>query len=194
MLESVVRFQHAQHTSGPCHPRRSCVPGQPVELLQLPFGGKELHFVLVNPLFEAPTAQMRAVLPKEVPMKSMINNCCQGGSLVRWRLCVSLASTRFESSCGLIGLIVVIMHGTVAPCWRLLSRDFCRRLIYQGAKGAEQALRYRSDASWGGASTPRETLARLPLPSTPSWSRPSSFSSSSAYTHATGQPVGHYLC
>jgi homoserine kinase len=54
-----------------------------VELLQLPFGGKELHFVLVNPLFEAPTAQMRAVLPKQVPMKSMINNCCQGGSLVR---------------------------------------------------------------------------------------------------------------
>lgn len=26
--------------------------------------------------------QMRAVLPKEVPMKALINNCCQGGSLV----------------------------------------------------------------------------------------------------------------
>ena len=39
--------------------------------------------MLVNPVFEAPTAEMRAVLPKEVPMKSMINNCCQGGSLVR---------------------------------------------------------------------------------------------------------------
>ncbi|KAF5843026.1 GHMP kinase, partial [Dunaliella salina] len=25
---------------------------------------------------------MRAALPKEVPMKSLINNCCQGGSLV----------------------------------------------------------------------------------------------------------------
>ncbi|KAG2435308.1 hypothetical protein HXX76_007383 [Chlamydomonas incerta] len=62
---------------------RSCRPGEPVELLQLPFPNPErLHFVLVNPKFEAPTAQMRAVLPKETPMKSMINNCCQGGALV----------------------------------------------------------------------------------------------------------------
>ncbi|KAG2483320.1 hypothetical protein HYH03_017821 [Edaphochlamys debaryana] len=62
---------------------RSCKPGEPVELLQLPFPDPDrLHFVLVNPCFEAPTAQMRAVLPKEVPMKAMINNCCQGGALV----------------------------------------------------------------------------------------------------------------
>ncbi|GAX85505.1 hypothetical protein CEUSTIGMA_g12921.t1 [Chlamydomonas eustigma] len=61
---------------------RSCKPGHPVQLLQLPFSRDDLYFVLVNPLFEAPTAEMRAVLPKEVPMKSMINNCCQGGSLV----------------------------------------------------------------------------------------------------------------
>ncbi|EFJ45216.1 hypothetical protein VOLCADRAFT_94379 [Volvox carteri f. nagariensis] len=62
---------------------RSCKPGEPVELLQLPFtAAEELHFVLVNPRFEAPTAEMRAVLPREVPMKSMINNCCQGGALV----------------------------------------------------------------------------------------------------------------
>ncbi|GLI59812.1 hypothetical protein VaNZ11_001779 [Volvox africanus] len=62
---------------------RSCKPGEPVELLQLPFAAADrLHFVLVNPCFEAPTAEMRAVLPKEVPMKSMINNCCQGGALV----------------------------------------------------------------------------------------------------------------
>ena len=72
----------------PCPPLsiapRSCKPGHPVQLLQLPFSkSEELHFVLVNPVFEAPTAEMRAVLPKEVPMKSMINNCCQGGSLVR---------------------------------------------------------------------------------------------------------------
>ena len=66
---------------------RSCKPGHPVQLLQLPFSkSEELHFVLVNPVFEAPTAEMRAVLPKEVPMKSMINNCCQGGSLVRLRV------------------------------------------------------------------------------------------------------------
>jgi len=61
---------------------RSCTPGKPVELLQLPFSNDNLWFVLVNPVFEAPTAEMRAVLPKQVPMKSMINNCCQGGSLV----------------------------------------------------------------------------------------------------------------
>lgn len=61
---------------------RSCKLGSPVELLQLPFNRQDLYFVLVNPVFEAPTSQMRAVLPKEVPMKSMINNCCQGGSLV----------------------------------------------------------------------------------------------------------------
>ena len=55
-----------------------------MELLQLPFAAHDsLHFVLVNPRFEAPTAEMRAVLPKEVPMKAMINNCCQGGALVR---------------------------------------------------------------------------------------------------------------
>ena len=56
-----------------------------MELLQLPFSRPDLYFVLVNPLFEAPTAMMRAALPKEVPMKSMVNNCCQGGSLVSAR-------------------------------------------------------------------------------------------------------------
>lgn len=62
---------------------RSCKVGEPVQLLRLPFAAADkLYFVLVNPKFEAPTAEMRAVLPKEVPMKSMINNCCQGGSLV----------------------------------------------------------------------------------------------------------------
>jgi len=38
--------------------------------------------VLVNPKFEAPTAEMRAVLPKMVPMVSAINNSAMGGSLV----------------------------------------------------------------------------------------------------------------
>jgi hypothetical protein len=38
--------------------------------------------VLVNPLFEAPTKQMRAVLPRDVPFKSMIHNSTQGGALV----------------------------------------------------------------------------------------------------------------
>lgn len=59
---------------------RSC---DPLELVRLPFGGSEpLYFVLVNPLFEAPTKQMRAVLPRDVPFKSMIHNSTQGGALV----------------------------------------------------------------------------------------------------------------
>ena len=58
---------------------RSC---EPLDVQQLPFPG-ELHFVLVNPKFEAPTAQMRAALPKMVPMSASISNCSQGGSLVR---------------------------------------------------------------------------------------------------------------
>lgn len=56
----------------------------PLELLRLPLGpeAESLWFVLVNPKFEAPTAKMRAALPPTVPFKAMINNCCQGGSLV----------------------------------------------------------------------------------------------------------------
>ena len=38
--------------------------------------------MLVNPVFEAPTAEMRAVLPASVPMASAIRNCAMGGSLV----------------------------------------------------------------------------------------------------------------
>lgn len=57
---------------------RSC---DPLDIQRLPFDG-DLWFVLVNPRFEAPTAEMRAVLPKEIPMKQVINNCAMGGSLV----------------------------------------------------------------------------------------------------------------
>lgn len=57
---------------------RSC---DPLDIQRLPFNG-DLWFVLVNPKFEAPTAEMRAVLPKEVPMKAVINNCAMGASLV----------------------------------------------------------------------------------------------------------------
>ncbi|KAK9828815.1 hypothetical protein WJX72_002252 [[Myrmecia] bisecta] len=57
---------------------RSC---SPLDIQRLPFPG-DLWFVLVNPKFEAPTAQMRAVLPKEVPMSASIHNCAMGGSLV----------------------------------------------------------------------------------------------------------------
>lgn len=41
-----------------------------------------LYFVLVNPVFEAPTAKMRAALPKEVPFKSLVHNSTHGGALV----------------------------------------------------------------------------------------------------------------
>lgn len=54
----------------------------PLDLEPLVYGGGDLWFVLVNPVFEAPTKQMRAVLPAEVPLSSAIANCCAGGSLV----------------------------------------------------------------------------------------------------------------
>lgn len=57
---------------------RSC---SPLDIQQLPFPGK-LHLVLVNPKFEAPTKQMRAALPKHVPLSSSVKNCSQGASLV----------------------------------------------------------------------------------------------------------------
>ena len=57
---------------------RSC---NPLDIQQLSFPG-DLWFVLVNPVFEAPTAEMRAVLPKQIAMSSAIHNCAMGGSLV----------------------------------------------------------------------------------------------------------------
>ena len=59
--------------------RRSC---NPLDIQRLSFPG-DLYFVLVNPVFEAPTAEMRAVLPRQVAMTSAIHNCAMGGSLVR---------------------------------------------------------------------------------------------------------------
>lgn len=55
---------------------------KPLDIRQLLFAKGDLYFVLVNPKFEAPTAEMRAVLPKMVPMLSAINNSAMGGSLV----------------------------------------------------------------------------------------------------------------
>ena len=54
---------------------------KPLDLERLESGGP-IWFVLVNPKFEAPTAEMRAVLPKMVPMASQIHNAAMGGSLV----------------------------------------------------------------------------------------------------------------
>lgn len=54
---------------------------KPLDLERLESGGP-LWFVLVNPKFEAPTAEMRAVLPKMIPMASQIHNAAMGGSLI----------------------------------------------------------------------------------------------------------------
>ena len=60
-------------------PCRSC---RPLDMQRLAFPG-ELWFVLVNPVFQAPTAEMRAMLPAEVPMASAVHNCAMSGTLVR---------------------------------------------------------------------------------------------------------------
>eukprot|EP01018_Ginkgo_biloba_P028758 Gb_40854 [translate_table: standard] len=55
----------------------------PLDLISLPFPiDKELFFVLVTPAFEAPTKQMRAVLPKHITMKDHILNSSQAAALV----------------------------------------------------------------------------------------------------------------
>ncbi|CAD7694738.1 unnamed protein product [Ostreobium quekettii] len=54
---------------------------RPLELHRLDFPN-DLWFVLVTPVFEAPTAKMRAALPKLVPMPKVINNCSMGAALV----------------------------------------------------------------------------------------------------------------
>lgn len=56
----------------------------PLDLVRLPFQGS-CKFVLVTPKFEAPTREMRAALPAEVPFKSMISNNIAGGTLVRFK-------------------------------------------------------------------------------------------------------------
>ena len=60
----------------------ACRSVKPLDIQQLLFAKGNLFFVLVNPKFEAPTAQMRAVLPQVVPMAAAINNCAMGASLV----------------------------------------------------------------------------------------------------------------
>lgn len=63
-----------------------CRSMDPLELLQLSYPGN-LWIALVTPKFEAPTAKMRAVLPKTVSMKSFVKNSTMGGALVgMWKL------------------------------------------------------------------------------------------------------------
>jgi homoserine kinase len=55
-----------------------------LQLLQLRYGGapSDLWFCLVTPVFEAPTREMRAALPKEISMKTHVANCAAGAGLV----------------------------------------------------------------------------------------------------------------
>ena len=77
---------------------------QPLDLQQLLFAKGDLYFVLVNPKFEAPTAEMRAVLPKMVPMTSAIHNSSMGGSLVS-------PKAHTESFAGLLNTLRETPHG-----------------------------------------------------------------------------------
>ena len=56
----------------------------PLSLVPLAFGGpaSSLWFVLVTPVFEAPTREMWAALPKALPMKLHVENAAAGAGLV----------------------------------------------------------------------------------------------------------------
>lgn len=88
MLKQSTGVVHTYPTPCACWVRHasalllSCRSLQPLDLQQLLFAKGDLYFVLVNPKFEAPTAEMRAVLPKMVPMTSAIHNSSMGASLV----------------------------------------------------------------------------------------------------------------
>ncbi|CAL5221110.1 g3243 [Coccomyxa viridis] len=94
---------------------RSC---NPLDIQQLTFPG-DLWFVLVNPVFEAPTAEMRAVLPKQVAMSSAVHNCAMGGSLVAGILQGSamLIGKALDSDC-----IVEPVRGPLIPGFAAVKR------------------------------------------------------------------------
>eukprot|EP00899_Mesostigma_viride_P014409 jgi/Mesvir1/2296/Mv19332-RA.1 len=62
----------------------------PLDIIQLAYGAaapkgtapSDLYMVTVTPLFEAPTKEMRAVLPKEISMKEHVKNSGQAAGLV----------------------------------------------------------------------------------------------------------------
>lgn len=60
---------------------RSCAPLDLEFITPFPLG-KPIWFVLVSPDFEAPTAEMRAALPLDVPLESAIHNGSMGASLI----------------------------------------------------------------------------------------------------------------
>eukprot|EP00983_Pelagomonas_calceolata_P106095 1159199-Pelagomonas_calceolata.AAC.2 len=83
---------------------RSCTPGEPLQLLQLPYGGKDnLYFVLVNPVFEAPTKAVGPVF--ETPKDK-----------AQWQ-------------CQSTGFVLILQHphvGLASVCiWRHAPSAFC---------------------------------------------------------------------
>ena len=70
------------------HCLRVCRSADPLDLRHLVSANPlKMRFVLVNPVFEAPTREMRAALPADVPFKQLIGNSVAGGSLVRSQTC-----------------------------------------------------------------------------------------------------------
>ena len=68
-------------------PTQRCVcrgmePLQMQHIPILPETAGQMHFVLVTPEFEAPTAEMRAALPASVPFETAVHNSGRAGLLV----------------------------------------------------------------------------------------------------------------
>mmetsp|Transcript_26650 Transcript_26650/g.44650 ORF Transcript_26650/g.44650 Transcript_26650/m.44650 type:complete len:418 (+) Transcript_26650:430-1683(+) len=53
-----------------------------LKLQKLEFGGDEVWFVVVTPVYNCPTREMRAALPKMIDFKQHTHNCSAGASLV----------------------------------------------------------------------------------------------------------------
>jgi len=55
---------------------------EPLTLVPLRYGAEEAWFVVVTPVFEAPTRKMRAALPTEIPFKAHVKDSASGAGLV----------------------------------------------------------------------------------------------------------------
>lgn len=113
----------------------SCRGLQPLDLQQLRFAKRDLYFVLVNPKFEAPTAEMRAVLPKMVPMTAAIHNSSMGGSLVSSLKAEALTETLLGLQ-ALSGATIQIFdrRQTAMFCWKEPICSCCCSATYSRHK------------------------------------------------------------
>ena len=95
---------HARHRLPPesLHllAHRSMDPLQLQHIPILPEEARAMLFVLVTPLFEAPTAEMRAALPADVPLRDAVHNCSQGAALMAGIFTGALfAQAKSDSTC-----------------------------------------------------------------------------------------------